>query len=133
MSEQLYTEKYTFDVRRCAVIVSIVHGVDVAPDRYKVAVQEGVNAVIEGCLHVATIVQPMARYPRDWWQAFKERWFPVWLKVHFPVKYVEIVAVHKFPELDMPVLGREFIHLEVIDYDEYVAKAERRGQVSELQ
>lgn len=27
------------------------------------------------------------RYPRDWWQALKERWFPQWLKKRYPVEY----------------------------------------------
>ena len=26
-------------------------------------------------------------YPADWWQAFKERWFPAWLIERYPVKY----------------------------------------------
>jgi hypothetical protein len=25
-------------------------------------------------------------YPKDWWEAFKERWFPVWLQRRYPVK-----------------------------------------------
>ena len=30
-------------------------------------------------------------FPEDWWQAFKERWFPQWLKKRYPVKYKLIV------------------------------------------
>ena len=26
-------------------------------------------------------------YPRDWWQAFKERWFGPWLLKRWPVEY----------------------------------------------
>jgi len=29
------------------------------------------------------------RYPADWWEAFKERWFPRWLLKRYPVKYHE--------------------------------------------
>lgn len=34
-------------------------------------------------------------YPSNWWQAFKSRWFPVWLKRRFPVKdyVVDITAI----------------------------------------
>jgi len=32
-----------------------------------------------------------AEFPEDWWQAFKERWFPQWLKKRYPVKYKQIV------------------------------------------
>jgi hypothetical protein len=28
-----------------------------------------------------------AKYPIDWWEAVKERWFPRWLKKFSPVKY----------------------------------------------
>lgn len=27
------------------------------------------------------------RYPRDWWQAVKERWFPKWALERWPVEY----------------------------------------------
>lgn len=26
-------------------------------------------------------------YPASWWEAFKERWFPDWLRERFPVQY----------------------------------------------
>jgi len=31
-------------------------------------------------------------YPEDWWQAFKDRWFPDWLIKKYPIK----LTVHKF-------------------------------------
>jgi hypothetical protein len=27
------------------------------------------------------------RWPADWWQAFKERWYPAWAKRRWPVRY----------------------------------------------
>jgi hypothetical protein len=30
-------------------------------------------------------IQVSKRWPKTWWDAFKERWFPSWLKAHFPV------------------------------------------------
>ena len=27
------------------------------------------------------------RYPKDWWQAFKDRWFPLWAKKRWPPKF----------------------------------------------
>ena len=30
-------------------------------------------------------------YPRDWWQAFKARWFPEWLLKKYPVVFIEHV------------------------------------------
>lgn len=37
-----------------------------------------------------------AKYPRDWKQAFKEQYFPAWLKNRYPVKYKEIKEKVKF-------------------------------------
>ena len=31
-------------------------------------------------------------FPEDWWQAFKERWFPQWLKQRYPVKCKRFVV-----------------------------------------
>ena len=27
------------------------------------------------------------QWPADWWQAFKDRWFPVWAKKQWPIQY----------------------------------------------
>ncbi len=34
------------------------------------------------------------RWPTDWWQAFRERWFPAWWLRRWPVRY-NTVSVHK--------------------------------------
>lgn len=37
------------------------------------------------------------KYPKDWWQAVKERWFPKWAKNKWPIKYVVIdISENKF-------------------------------------
>lgn len=33
------------------------------------------------------LVFDTVKYPKDWWQAFKERWFPAWLKLRYPIEY----------------------------------------------
>ena len=40
-------------------------------------------------MFVTSLEQPyhVIRYPKDWWQAFKYRWFPSWLKGRFPIEY----------------------------------------------
>jgi hypothetical protein len=42
-----------------------------------------------------------ATYPADWWQAFKDRWFPAWAKRRWPVGYVTVVLDARilYPEL----------------------------------
>jgi nuclear transport factor 2 (NTF2) superfamily protein len=44
------------------------------------------------------------RYPADWWQAFKERWFPTWAKERWPVRetVVDMVARELYPHVSAP-------------------------------
>lgn len=48
-------------------------------------------------------------YPADWWQWFKQRWFPKWLLARFPPKMTtHTVSVSRiFPDFKNPQLGRE--------------------------
>jgi len=41
------------------------------------------NAYMAGMLDER--IQVNVSWPIDWWQAFKERWFPAWLRRRFPV------------------------------------------------
>ena len=48
-----------------------------------------------------------AKYPKDWWEAFKEKWFPLWLKGRYPVQYTNIdIEVPRYdavcPHVDVP-------------------------------
>jgi hypothetical protein len=45
------------------------------------------------------------KYPRDWWQAFKERWFPAWAIRRWPVAYEHI-------DVDEQRYGRICPHLD---------------------
>ena len=38
------------------------------------------------------------KYPRDWWQAIKDRWFPNWLKERYPVIYTIVDVKAKYPK-----------------------------------
>jgi len=42
------------------------------------------------------------RYPKDWWQAFKERWFPKGFKKWRPVEYKVIDVYALYPSIAMP-------------------------------
>lgn len=41
------------------------------------------------------------KYPSDWWQAFKERWFPAWLLKRYPIFYTvqEFQVKATYPDL----------------------------------
>ena len=44
------------------------------------------------------------RYPADWWQAFKERWFPAWAKERWSVLYrhYRLTAKELYPKVSAP-------------------------------
>jgi hypothetical protein len=43
-------------------------------------------------------------WPADWWQAFKDRWFPLWAKKRWPVQYRKyaLVAREMYPKVAFP-------------------------------
>ena len=75
------------------------------------------QAAIDQIYRLATMEEELAKYPATWWQAFKETFFPKWLLRKFPVQYEEIWAVHKFPEVNIPDLGTEYVHFKILDMD----------------
>jgi hypothetical protein len=44
------------------------------------------------------------KWPADWWQAFKERWYPEWAKKRWPVRYEQyvITARELYPQVSLP-------------------------------
>jgi hypothetical protein len=53
----------------------------------------GVRVAIRGFVWAEneSVRRQEVKYPRDWWQAFKERWFPKWLLEKYPVDYHIVV------------------------------------------
>lgn len=61
------------------------------------------------------------QWPCDWWQAFKERWFPRWALRRWPVRYKSVeLHTHKYqrccPHIRIKAQGR---HLEFIGQDSF--------------
>ena len=104
--DKLAQDKYHFIIRRL-----VVHG----------KLDEAVDVILD----LATINEPIREIPFDWWAHFKLRWFPKWLKRKFPPRMVWVVAVHRFPELQVPDLGREYISLKTIDPDKLVKEIDQ--------
>jgi len=60
------------------------------------------------------------RYPRDWWEALKERFAPCWFTLRYPVVYANIVLEAKalYPDFQCPVpSGNYRMRLEVVSGD----------------
>ena len=41
-------------------------------------------------------------YPVTWWDAFKERFFPLWLKARFPVRHQRWTIAAMYPCVSLP-------------------------------
>lgn len=44
------------------------------------------------------------RFPSDWWQSFKKRFFPMWALQKYPIQYTEVTmeANAYYPEIEIP-------------------------------
>ena len=55
-------------------------------------VMEGVRIQVRGYVWSQEPSRYETKYPRDWWQAVKERWFPKWLLERFPIEYKHFIV-----------------------------------------
>jgi len=57
-----------------------------------------VDVVVRGFVWGERLPVHQVRYPADWWQAFKERWFPDWALKRWPVRWtvyeLDVAAVY---------------------------------------
>ena len=55
------------------------------------------------------------KYPADWWQAFKARWFPQWMLNKWPIKYTRVTLDVKatYPNFH-PSLPNEQVVYQII-------------------
>ena len=86
---------------------------------------EALGHTLRACVDICTMEHPIYRHPKlTPWNLFKYWFFPNWLKQQTPVLYTEVIAVHKFPEVEPPkqMLGREFVHVIQMDYDKFIKK-----------
>ena len=61
---------------------------------------------LRSCIYGRTLT----KYPRDWWEAVKERWFPAWALKRWPVLYNRIDEL--YPELELPSAGPRVIRVD---------------------
>lgn len=72
--------------------------------------EEGRRLLLELTAHIASERLEEISYPSDWWQAFKERWFPKWAKAKWPVETTRYEARALYPRISMPE-EQHYIHL----------------------
>ena len=126
----LENQEYEFKVKRLVVQRLVDKGLIIEANRLKRQqhgdLEDYDAQLIRHILDIATQEDPLYKHPTRqnsrgmWWEYLKARWFPDWLLRKFPIKYEEIIAVHKFPELSLPdsLLGREFVHLKIVELED---------------
>ena len=84
------------------------------------SVMGGMIASIRGYVWAEHIDDYQRRWPADWWQHFKERWFPAWALKRWPVRYdgfdIERIAV--YPEFKaVKPHQQHYIHVNATSYN----------------
>ena len=135
--EYIKSPEFTFKIQRIGVEFALRYkGIRLNPERFMTTLIESKKGEVAFriLLDVATQEEELISIPANWWQALKERVLPKRLKWWFPVRCKEVWAYHKFPELGFPeeVVGREFVHLQVIDQDKLMKKGRENEEHKEL-
>ena len=127
LSDALSDPEYIFKVKQLVIQKLVESGLNMDYHRFNQQVNE---PMVQWLVKVLVQEETLAKYPSDWWQALKERWFKPWMLRRWPVRYTEVLAVHKFPELNPPdeVLGREFVTLKLVDEDKLAKIGEEKKE-----
>ena len=64
------------------------------------------NAIfrVKTCIAGNDLKEITHKYPANWKEAFKERWFPQWMKNIWPVEYTKVTlsAAELYPKISLP-------------------------------
>jgi hypothetical protein len=116
MTKEDIRQEFDFRMRKIVLRGAADAGIQFEPERVQWdVVEEQGKLVVQAIFHLITkedVIEGIP-LPANRWELLKDYALPKFLKKRFPVKYKEIIAEHKFPEVDAPVLGKEFVHLEI--------------------
>lgn len=59
------------------------------------------------------------KHPKTWRDAFKERWFPAFLKKRYPIEYVKLETWECYPEYRLPDKLGQPIQFFLLDNETY--------------
>lgn len=59
------------------------------------------------------------QYPKDWWQAIKDRFAPRWFRYRWPVKWhvVQVYAAQLYPEFKPTISGKETSYMQITEIE----------------
>lgn len=91
------------------------------PKNLDITVKEGMGRMVIGLSQrIAALPEKEfiidKSWPKTWWDAFKERWFPTWAKLRWPIQYETLQVREKIYKCICPHLGTDptNTHLEWI-------------------
>lgn len=93
----------------------------VSYEEYSGILNDHVVYRMRGFLLGEKIASQTIKYPRDWWQAFKDAYFSDWLKGLFPVKFTSVTVTTKavYPDFRPSLPNQRYISMLEIDKDVY--------------
>jgi len=128
--ENCLGDEQTFKLRKIAGESLFKSGLMMQLERltFEQCVDEAGAKAIRALLTIATKEEQVFDYPANWFQAFKERCFPRWLKKKIPVRMNRVWAIHLFPELNIPneFVGREYVSFRVVNVDRLEKLADKK-------
>lgn len=110
-STRIETEKVTFAVNRHLPDVMARSAVSLDCLRDDM-LREMVYALRYEVLGVA-LDERVVKYPADWWQAFRARWFPAWWLRRRPVRNTEIRMTLKALYPQLPIDQKPVYHVDI--------------------
>jgi len=74
---------------------------------------EGILIRVTQCMLGHDVESIEVRYPADWIEAFKNRFFQGWLRKKFPIKYIKetMIKTVVYPDLVIPDRGDKITYL----------------------
>jgi len=124
--EECIGQEFRFNIRRVISDILVDEALLVNSSRVKTYawLNQTLMPHIRLLFTYATQEEEVFDYPADWWQWFKQRWFPEWLIKRYPIRMARIWAIHSFPELNIPdeFVGREFVHFRIVNEDKLTSK-----------
>jgi len=104
-------EELKFKIQRLGTTIAATDGVLIEPTRFLV---NEVAGSIEVLLHIAVQEHDSFEYPATWWDYTKIKLLPKWLLRRFPATFNRVYTQHKFPEVDVSNVGKEFVSFKII-------------------
>lgn len=114
---QTTLEKIRFGISQAMIDPNLL--IDANVDLHFDRMKRQIVANFEGYLYGEKLKGKIIKHPRDWWQAFKERWFPVWALDRWPVEYTVHTVTFDvvYPDFKPSLPRRHSDYVVMANYD----------------